>query len=300
MSESTGAPKDIDRVICIHGTQSTICSDNGSIFTSKLMKKFCQNFGIKQIFSSSFVSKSQGVTERYNQAVQSSLRAFISKAQSNWCFFLQSVIFSLNNTVCSTLGFSPNFLIFGKQTMLPTEASLDVFDKTEFKDEKDMVLHLIMQRDCAQKIASDYLFKTHSDVKKRHDRSLGVTSKYAVADVVYLHIPTLLTPQTSKKLQPTYSGPYLITEITSPYTVKIKRLSDGFVAAKSVNIERLRRPLAGASKTAILKRLERPAMTGKLINPDLIIETKLTSSDLPVLKQRTKALAHGRKARKKI
>ena len=101
----------------------------------------------------------------------------------------------------------------------------------------------------------------------RHDAT-AEESSFKKGQLVYLHIPNLLSKGTSKKLQPTYSGPYMIIRETSPVTVILRRLQDGHVANKSVHVSRLRSPLSKASARAILRRLETgPSAT--LFYPDV-------------------------------
>ena len=288
----------IDKVICIHGCTSNLASDNGSVFTSKLMKLFCSKYGIKQIHGSSLHSKSQGLVERSNQAIENALRSFIANDQANWNLYLQSVVYALNNTVSQSTGFAPNFLIFGKQTALSIDASLEIMKRTDFKDEREMVIHLIEQRQAAQKIASQNLLSSHKKMKERYDKKLTSCTEYRVGDLCYLYIPNLLAPATSKKLQPTYSGPYMVTEVCSPYTVHLRRLSDGKMTTKSINTERLRKPSSAASKEAIIKRLEIPGKLGRLLDPDIIGMAKVGPSDIPVIKNKTKVMAQERKSRR--
>ena len=273
-----------NRVICIHGTPSVLNTDNASVYKSKLFEDFCSKFGITHVTGSSFWSRSQGLVERYNQAIESSLRAFVSKAQKHWATFLQAVVFSLNNTICSILGYAPNLLVFGKQTHLPTEAALSLVKSEGFKNTKNLAVHLLTQREKIQLKAAENMRQAHRKMKARHDAD-AVDSGYTLGQLVYLHIPTLLRKGTSKKLQPTYSGPYIIIRKTSPVTVVLRRLQDGHVFKKSIHVSRLRRPLSRTSSRAILSRLEMGPTTG-LFNPDQMnLETETESITHQVAKR---------------
>ena len=214
-----------NRVICIHGAPSVLNTDNASVYKSALFEGFCTKFGIKHVTGSAYWSVSQSLAERYNQAIESSLRAFVSKAQQYWSTFLQAVVFSLNNTVCTSLGYAPNLLVFGKQTHLPTEAALSLITDDDHKSTKDLALYLLQQKEKIQMMAAENMKETHRKMKLRHDAT-AVESKFRKGQLVYLHIPNLLSKGTSKKLQPTYSGPYMIVRETSPVTVILRRLQD--------------------------------------------------------------------------
>ena len=161
-----------------------------------------------------------------------------------------------------------------------------------------MIIHLIHQRQNAQLIASENLRKSHEAMKRRHDKTVKYTTKFELGDIVYLYIPSLLAKATSKKLQPTYSGPYMITEICSQHTVHMRRLADGHMTTKPINIERLKKPSTATSSMAIKKRIEVPGLKGRLLDTDVIGSVKLTNKDLPVIKERTKRLAQQRKLKR--
>ena len=208
------------------------------------------------------------------------------------------MVFALNNTVSSTTGYSTNFIVFGKQTMLPTDASLNLSNQKVFQNEKEMIVHLINERQNVQSIASDNLLKAHRSMKLRHDKQINFTTNFNVGDIAYLHIPSLLVKSTNKKLQPTYSGPYMITELPSKHTAKLRRLSDGVVTKKSISLDRLRKPPKSTAKSAIFNRLEKPGKAGKLLDPDIVGSTKLTTKDIPIIKKRNKMLYRQRKSKR--
>ena len=58
--------------------------------------------------------------------------------------------------------------------------------------------------------------------------------------VVYDKNPFLLKKGTSKKLQPCYSGPFVVTRLPSPNTVKIRHMDSSIELEKSVHVERLK------------------------------------------------------------
>ena len=175
-------------------------------------------------------------------------------------------MFGLNNTVCSALGYSPNLLVFGKQTQLPTEAALSLLKSGGVKDIEGLALHLNEQREKIQLLAAENMKETHRKMKLRHDAT-AVESGFRQGHLVYLHVPSLLKKGTSKKLQATYTGPFMILRETSPVTVILKRLQDGKVLKKSIHVSRLRAPRSRASAKAILKRLQVGPTIG-LFDPD--------------------------------
>ena len=63
---------------------------------------------------------------------------------------------------------------------------------------------------------------------------------FSPGDVVYVHIPRLVIPNTKLKLAPKYHGPCTILKMTTPVTASLRRHADGKVLPKSVHISRLK------------------------------------------------------------
>ena len=271
----------MEKVVCVHGIPAYFLSDNGSIFTSKMMKGFCKKFNIKMVHGSPFHSESQGLVERYNQAIERSVRAFITACEEKWSIFLAPVVFALNNTISQATGVSPNMLVYGRHCTLPIDRSLNIPPFSEVSGTKDLLLQLEKTRTEQQNKALDSIIKVHSKMKEKHDLR-AKHHKFEAGDYVFMYIPKILTPKVSRKLQPTHSGPYLILKVNSPSTVIIRRLQDGYLIKKPVHVERLRQLPKGVSKAAIFSRIEK-GYTRSLLNPDTIATTRLSSKDIAFL-----------------
>ena len=85
-----------EHVIAIHGVPQKLCTDNGTSYTGQVFKDACRQFGINQIFSSSWHPQSQGLVERANQSIIAGLRTFVDKAQKNWDVYLPAIAFAYN------------------------------------------------------------------------------------------------------------------------------------------------------------------------------------------------------------
>ena len=64
-------------------------------------------------------------------------------------------------------------------------------------------------------------------MKNRYDQS-AVEIKLVPGDIVYLWVPHLRVANTKAKLAAKYHWPYVIVRFTTPSTVKLKQLSNGF------------------------------------------------------------------------
>ena len=116
-------------------------------------------------------------------------------------------------------------------------------------------------------------------MKERYDKKARPHG-YSVGQYCFLHIPSLLTPHTSKKMQSRFSGPYIITQFTSPVTCMLVRCRDGKLTKKSVHVHRLKCP--SVKDRSFIKRLDNGPL-GNLLDPDVIIDTHLSPADRAII-----------------
>ena len=91
-----------EHVIAVHGVPQKRCTDNGTSYTGQIFRDACKQFGVAQVFSSSWHPQSQGLVERANQTIIAGLRTFVDKAQDNWDVYLL-----WRNWGFPTLGYMP-------------------------------------------------------------------------------------------------------------------------------------------------------------------------------------------------
>jgi hypothetical protein len=77
-------------------------------------------------------------------------------------------------------------------------------------------------------------------MKQRYDQHTSV-DPLRVGDIVYVYQPRLNVPNTKKKLQKSFHGPYMIVKFNTPKAVVLKRLVDNKYLNKSISIKRLKR-----------------------------------------------------------
>ena len=227
-----------DNVIMVHGCCKVLMSDNGSSFVSELFHELCNLMHISQRFSSAYRAQTQGQVERAHRSIISLLRNFVSTKQTDWDYWLPSLTYALNTSEAYALGYSPFFLVFGREPTFPSELSLpDPFAAT--KTVKDFLTDMLQNQEIATECAATHLKSYQAKMKERYDENSNDRTVHP-GDIVYIYLPRLHVPQTKKKLQPSWAGPYSVVRLTTPVTAKLKRLSDGKYLKKSVHISRMK------------------------------------------------------------
>ena len=264
------------KICCIYGIPHTLYCDNGATFTSTLFGNFCKHLGIKLVFSSAYHSRTQGLIEKTNNTIQTGLRSFVDACQDEWPRFLSAVVFAINNTVSASLGYSPNMLVYGKDSPLPMDLlSKNILEIPQYSNVRQMFRTLNDRRTNSLLHSTKLLATSHAKMKARYDKTAH-HHNYKEGDIAFLQIPFLLRKNSSKKLQKYFSGPYIITKFTSPVTCHLRRLRDGKNTTKPVHVERLRVPKPRNKK--FLQRLEMSALP-KLMDPDKIAAAPLSAAD---------------------
>ncbi len=174
-------------------------SDNGTEFRNQLLEEICKQFGIKQCFTVSNHSASNGLVELANKKILDVLRPVVSGLQHTWQDWLAYVAASINSRVCESTGQSPHYIIFGVETRLPYDL---------LSSSQSCVYNIDDYAKCQLRVFSDI----HSNVRERlqetseamclqqHKRDAPVSLK--VGDFVILWVP-----ERNSKLSPKFVGP---------------------------------------------------------------------------------------------
>jgi hypothetical protein len=97
----------------LHGFPDDIISVQSPQFSSMFWKHLLKLIRISCKLSSSYHSETDSQTEHTNQTLEQYLRCFINYQQDDWVDFLHLAEFSHNNSVYSSIGFSPFFVNIG-------------------------------------------------------------------------------------------------------------------------------------------------------------------------------------------
>ncbi|UYV80861.1 K02A2.6-like [Cordylochernes scorpioides] len=107
----------IKHIILHHGAPRFLISDRGSQFTSNLMKEVMKMCKVKHCFTTSYHPQANGLTERLNRTLINTISMYVNTDQKNWDEILPFITQVYNTTIQETTGYSPFFLLFGREPM---------------------------------------------------------------------------------------------------------------------------------------------------------------------------------------
>ena len=206
----------IQNVCCLHGMPYSIISDRDVHFSSHFWRQIFAKLHVSLNMSSGDHPQTDGQTERVNQILEDTLRAYVSDKQSNWDTYLPLLEFAYNNRPHRATGLSPFEMNYGMS--LPAPATIGISQKCPSAAEFLSSIHHNLQfaKDKLQQAADRA--KYYAD-QKRTPRTFNVGEK------VFLQVPltsTLLSTSKCPKLSPWFCGPWSIVQKLSDVAYRLE------------------------------------------------------------------------------
>ena len=201
----------------------TLHSDQGRQFESALLGSICRLLGIRKTRTTPYHPQSDGLVERYNRTLLSMLATCSREHPSTWDTYLPKLCMAYNTSVQPTTGYTPFFLMFGREARLPVDIMYGS-SPTETVTPHHYAAALSESLQQAYSRVRENMALAHNRQKEYYDqRSHGTPFK--PGDLVWLHQPQV-PPGQSRKLHCPWSGPYEILNKLSDCTYKIRALSN--------------------------------------------------------------------------
>ncbi|MCG7879465.1 MAG: DDE-type integrase/transposase/recombinase, partial [Candidatus Thiodiazotropha endolucinida] len=216
----------INKMFNRYGTIVTLVTDNGSECNNKTVRETLEALNIKHVKTSIYHPQSNAKVERWHKTLHDVLSKVIQGQTQIWDQFLPSVLGSLRFHVNESTKFSPFFLLYNREVLLPIDNILKPKRRFEGED-----LH---------KIALQQQHKSFVLVHRNLKRAKKRQAKYAnrnthevqleIGDPVYYKVH-----KRPSKLHNNWTPYYRIIDKTTPVNFKIKNQLDGSVISCHAN-----------------------------------------------------------------
>lgn len=121
-SSKAAATKIFNEYILQFGFPRRIHHDRGPEFNSNLFKELHRLSGIKASNTTPYHPMGNGQVERMNRTFCNMLKSLPESEKKNWKMHLPKLSFAYNSTINKATSFSPFFLMFGRESILPIDS----------------------------------------------------------------------------------------------------------------------------------------------------------------------------------
>ena len=119
-----------DKFIVHYGLPEKILTDQGHNFESRLVADLCELMGVQKIWTSPYHLQTNGQCERFNSTLINMLGTSPKEKKSEWKNHVGTLVHAYNCTCNSATGFSPYYLMFGRQPCLLVDVALGLAPHT--------------------------------------------------------------------------------------------------------------------------------------------------------------------------
>ena len=207
----------ISKFVTLFGIPKFILTDQGTDFTSNIIKNLMKLFKTNHIKSTPYHPQTNGALERSHLTLKEYLKHYINERQDDWDEFIPFAMYSFNSHTHTSTGYTPYELLFGKKPFIPNslirKSTLRKFiDKPFNKNYDDYISDLKEKIQISQKLARENLIKHKVKSKQYYDNKINIHD-YKIGDLVYIK-NNLTKIGINKKLSPKFKGPYEIKKIS--------------------------------------------------------------------------------------
>ena len=195
---ATGIAKALMNIISNLSAPEEFLSDRGSNFLSAVMKETFKFLGVHHSKTAPYRPQSNGAVECFHHSLFQMIRSSSQEGQQ-WDELLPCLLFTCREVLCSTTGFSPFELVFGKHVCGP----LDILQQSRMPNihspqlATDWLLKSRDDLDKMRKLAVDQQAPTQERTKRWHDQTIK-TIIFNPGDLIFVFTLVITGSKVSK------------------------------------------------------------------------------------------------------
>lgn len=196
----------VGEFVCRFGAPLELHSDQGRQFESCLFQEVCRLLDICKTRTSPYHPSSNGLVERFNRTLASLIRKYLDDHITEWDRHIPFLTSAYRSTVHPSTGFTPNYLMFGREVTTPVDL---IFPRPRGEVSVDVCQYVSELRhriEDAYTVARENLKDAADHQKKNHDTRM-VQNRFQPGDLVYKR------NHNTKKLETPWVGPYVIKKL---------------------------------------------------------------------------------------
>lgn len=189
------------------GIPEQLHSDQGKQFESKLIQELCKTLKISKTRTTAYHPQCDGLVERFNRTLQDMIATITVDHPFDWEEALPKVCIAYNTSIHTTTGYSPFYLMYGREPRLPIDIVYGTQSHASTSvDHFVQKSHTLMEQ--AYNSVRQHLSTGHQCQKEIYDKRVH-GKPYSDGDTVWLFNPIVEKGQ-SKKFHHPWKGPYRV------------------------------------------------------------------------------------------
>lgn len=233
----------VDEMFCRFSPPEQLHSDQGRQFEADLLKEVCTLLQIHKTRTTAYHPHCNGLVERFNRTLLDMLSTAVKDHKMDWDQCIRRVCLAYNSSVHASTGYSPFYLMYGRQVNLPVDL---MYGSTphEACTLGDYAYTLRNNLTEAYVLARKKGITEHNRQKALYDVKVH-GAPYQVGDWVWLHSPAVPRGQ-CRKLHHPWTGPFKVVECIGECDYKIKSKNGKMI--RVVHFDRLK-PFVPGTRT---------------------------------------------------
>lgn len=155
-----------------YGLPARIHSDQGRDFESRLIKELLAMLGIRKSRTSPYHPQGDPQPERFNRTLLSMLGTLDPAQKNRWSQHISQLVHAYNCTKNESTGYSPYYLMFGREARLPVDVHFGLPLDEEEKTHLQYVNKMRSELQTAYQLAAETSLKSHQRNKKYYDKKV--------------------------------------------------------------------------------------------------------------------------------
>jgi transposase InsO family protein len=135
----------MSQFVNIFGTPRLGVTDKGTEFKNKLMEEVCALLRIEKINTTPSNPRSNGSVEKHNATMKDMLSYYVNVLHNDWDTHINHVTGLYNSTVSSATGYTPYYIMFGRENARVNDVQINAYQSSENNDDIERYVERLVE-----------------------------------------------------------------------------------------------------------------------------------------------------------
>ena len=175
---------------CVYGIPYEIQTDQGTEFTNDVIKRLNIRLAVGHRVTTPYYPQANGEVEIWNRTLKRCVAIYAEKHPGTWDKYISGVVWSYNTSLNPNLGFSPFYLMFGREPRLPSDITEGSYSEIRHDIEQYKMQMTLGLRN-AHQIVRKRLEQNAVKMKLAWDSKVQSHVKFNIGDKVLMYQPQM-------------------------------------------------------------------------------------------------------------